>query len=500
MEGFAKYSKLFCDSIIFWGLSNGADEQSKGIDTGKHIANIRSVNNQSSLEVESIKSVGSGTLYRENRKFFSREILEQSRRSYDTAYTDGYIAIKVSLAYCRAKRVIPALSSILPTLKELSIALHDIDLARDCRYVTTRMYLERHLKERRVCPIDDRKRVGDHCVSWMGTGEAKNIRYKVYNKFVQMLESAEVRKSLGSRMEDIVATDGRFSKRLLRHKNHGFSRLELTFHGAELLDLSAYQKRVEDAVELLGGCTTFDCSYESQWIQRAQRIISMTAVYFPKKKLFAYCHWWNSVTAKKYGYAWKRVSRNIVNVLLANYSFNDRPIHYIEVEENGGSVSITKERTYKRLDGSTAMTLVPGGSKGMHPSVDSFPTEVRSFDEMGIVEVDNIIIGWPRRRRNNRSAPLAEITEVGDDDDHEYVKKIKRVSASVYTSAHRMLRNDKEYTVVAAGYINYRGEYRWHFVTGCGLRVRAGKSLTKIWDKWRRRFADDSGRMEIEWT
>lgn len=44
-------------------------------------------------------------------------------------------------------------------------------------------------------------------------------------------------------------------------------------------------------------------------------------------------YWWNSVTSKKYGYIWSNVSPNAVHNLLANYSFNDRPIHYLEAKE-----------------------------------------------------------------------------------------------------------------------------------------------------------------------
>ena len=38
---------------------------------------------------------------------------------------------------------------------------------------------------------------------------------------------------------------------------------------------------------------------------------------------------------------------------------------------------------------------------------------------------------------------------------------------------------------MAAGLREYRGVRRWHFITKCGLKVRAGKSLDKIWTEWR---------------
>ena len=55
----------------------------------------------------------------------------------------------------------------------------------------------------------------------------------------------------------------------------------------------------------------------------------------------------------------------------------------------------------------------------------------------------------------------------------------------MYTAADRILKPDEEYTIVAAGLKEFRSEHRWHFITACGIKVRAGKSLAKIWTPWR---------------
>ncbi|KAG0195875.1 hypothetical protein BGX28_000435, partial [Mortierella sp. GBA30] len=52
-NGFAGYSKLFCDSIIFWGWYNYAKQDTKGTAMGKYIAELRHAFNQSALDVES---------------------------------------------------------------------------------------------------------------------------------------------------------------------------------------------------------------------------------------------------------------------------------------------------------------------------------------------------------------------------------------------------------------------------------------------------------------
>jgi len=392
------------------------------------------------------------------------------------------------------------MAAILPILRKRYLVLHDIDMTHDCRYVSTRTYLERHLKAKGISTIvNDRGRVGDHCVTWFASADnAQNIRCKVYNKLVQMLESADVRKSLGSRMEDIVANpDEKFTRTLLRHRDHGLSRLELTFYGSRLHPLAVYQDRMDDARRLLDGCTTFDYSYEQHWIERAELIKAMVAVYIPGSKVFAYCHWWNSTTRKKYGYMWSKVSAPLAMHLVANYSFNDRPIYYVEakVSENG-TVEVTKEKMYEREPGCKAKTLVPGGSKGMFPSYALFDREVYKFADMGIVSVDNIRIGWPKRRHHKESAPLAVLVERRSDDG-QYVKHMQSIHSSAFGTGYNVLEPGRIYTIAAAGLKKFRGTLYWHIIMDCGTRVRAGKSLCNLWETWRRKYRGTNGQVRI---
>jgi hypothetical protein len=188
---------------------------------------------------------------------------------------------------------------------------------------------------------------------------------------------------------------------------------------------------------------------------------------------------------------------------MANYSFNDRPIYYVEARvDDRGCVTVSEEKTYERVPGCTAITMIAGGAKGMYPSQESFENGVRKFSEMGIVEVNNITIGWPERKHNARSAPVAELVEK-ESNGVGYIKRLSSINSSAYTSGYGCLKSRRSYTIVAAGVAEYRGEMQWHFITKCGLRVRAGKSLTKAWNEWKRRFVDRRGYLEnltdVEW-
>ena len=465
------------------------------------MAELRELCSRHSLPCDSIKMVTTGTNIGED--YFS----EDMKQAYAAEFAGqslhmGYIAIKMSLKQCRAKRAVLALSPMLETLRSKHMVLHDIDMTRDCRYVTERRLVEQHLLRNGITTvIKDRCRVGDHCISWMGSSDdTKNIRYKVYNKFVQILESAEVRKSLGSRMEGLVADDDkRFMARLLRHKDHGMSRLELTFYGNTLLSLDEYLAHLDHARALLSTCRVYDHSYEEMWKERANYIESMVAVHIPAKKVFAYCHWWNSVTSKKYGYMWKNVGSKLVPLLLANYSFNDRPIHCIKVKvDDAGEVEIISEKVYERESGCTAMTLVAGKTKGMFPSRDTCEGLVYEFSEVGIVEHKNISIGWPEKKHSKKSRPLAVLVEKPTSDSHEgYVRWMKKPHSTLFTADYNILVPGTEYTVVAAGLADFRGNSYWHLVTECGLKVKAGKSLGGIWERWRGQYRGNHGGVLI---
>ncbi|OAQ27816.1 hypothetical protein K457DRAFT_1820895 [Linnemannia elongata AG-77] len=58
-QGFAKFSKMFCDSLVMWGLYNTLSEDTKGITIGKYMAELRELCSRHSLPCDSIKMVTS---------------------------------------------------------------------------------------------------------------------------------------------------------------------------------------------------------------------------------------------------------------------------------------------------------------------------------------------------------------------------------------------------------------------------------------------------------
>ncbi|KAG0043687.1 hypothetical protein BGZ83_011129 [Gryganskiella cystojenkinii] len=148
-KGYGKFSKMFCDSMVFWGLYNASNETTKGQTTGKYIAELRETFTRLSLPFDSIKTVNTDIL--SGDKYFSEAKLAQEYRGQP--FCAGCIAIKVSLEHCRAKKVVAALASVLPRLQRKHLVLHDIDMTRDCWYVSNLNHLEYHLEANGVTRV-----------------------------------------------------------------------------------------------------------------------------------------------------------------------------------------------------------------------------------------------------------------------------------------------------------------------------------------------------------
>ncbi|OAQ34963.1 hypothetical protein K457DRAFT_1815079 [Linnemannia elongata AG-77] len=141
---FAKVSKLFYDSMMFRSLYSYGDGSSKGTEVEKYIAELRDALNHIELVVESVKLTHSGQLREcDEDVYFSEHMLRRYRRLFDRkVFAPGYTAIKVSLDYPCAKKVILILANVLPHLQESFIVLHDIDFAHDCKpiyYINARV-------------------------------------------------------------------------------------------------------------------------------------------------------------------------------------------------------------------------------------------------------------------------------------------------------------------------------------------------------------------------
>lgn len=119
----------------------------------------------------------------------------------------GFIQIKVSFAELALQSVLHVLHKVERELHDNLIVMHDLDISVDYGLVSARdiieAYITQYLEVEPTDIVSDRHQVGDHCISWLcqTTGNVVvDLRAKIYNKFVQIVESTEARSRIGSQM------------------------------------------------------------------------------------------------------------------------------------------------------------------------------------------------------------------------------------------------------------------------------------------------------------
>lgn len=494
--GFHHRSVYSCDNVVLWMLCNDTNKEDtfkkSGTTTGFAMATAREILRKY-IDGPSIKFIGRGK--DKDPDSVRSQIHERKSRSLKmSGYLPGYIAIKFSLSDVPLSEVHKLLETAMDELEESYIVLHDIDVFVDCRGITNREIVQKHLLENDISIqsiVNDRRNVGDDCISWMVRDKRRN---KVYNKFIQMLQSCDVRKAMGSIIADLIYnSDPKFTAKLLRYQKKGMSRIESTFYSSTLRSIEYYTDNMDDLFGFLEGCPVYHVSFEKQWKRLIRRIESSFAVYIVNEEIFAYSHWWNSITEKIQGYSRSNVSENEVEKLLANYSFNDHPMYYVEGNlAEDKTFKMIKTRTYSRDDASTAITLVPGASRGLYPSFHGLERDVLSFDDVGIVSYRNITIGWPKKRLRKVHKALVDVTwEEGiptideienpsseEDEPEEILREVNISSTGRFTSSHSLAKNGpKEYTIIKYGRREFYGSQVIHLVAEDGTKIRCTKNL-----------------------
>lgn len=238
-------------------------------------------------------------------------------------------------------------------------------------------------------------------------------------------------------------------------------------------------------------CPTFKVSLNEQWHRIVDRLNQVVAVYVPDENVFAYCHWWNSLTKRKQGVCASDINARSVETLLANYSFNDRIIHYFHIKVINGTHHKIKHDQYKRVNGSTCMTLVPGPQNGLFPSRKVIQTH-GMFEDVGLDQYKNIYIEWPMfRLEKGRNQRLADLVKIDDNFDISAMKdtlpedKISMIEdnnqpslfkidqlPSGFKSCHSCLKVNGIYNITGYGYKEFRGKEYLHIKVENDMKIR----------------------------
>lgn len=495
MEELVPICEPFCDSVIFHCPCNYLSvSKGKSPEAGIYIAIVRAAFKDTGV-IHNIKPVSTG--YDEKHNVIPLNAHELSKGNKED-YSYGYVSLKVSVMDTPIKRIASILQDKIASLNEKLVFLESLDITKDFKGNITRDEVKIWLMEyENVSVVKDERKVGKNCISWTNTYDGIRIRNKGYNKLVQMYESPSVRSYLGSLIPDLVVPSESFRDRLMKAKSHGLTRLECTIYFGEIQDHEWYISVLEEAQNTLRGCPVYMTSFENQWKELADKIVesaSTCAIYDYNRQIFAYCHWYNSVTGKKQGYAKEGVKESDIPWLLAAYSFNNVPIHYIRfnIDENG-EYAIESTVDYMRVsDTGTSITLVPGVQKSLYPSFKVVTGIYLQFRDVGIVEHKGINVGWPEMKIDKRSKSLAVLKLINPsratDLKSQRLQELVVTKTSLFKAGYSLLNPNTTYKVISIGRKEYRGRMSI-FATLTSLddkhddntvHVRAGPSLESI--------------------
>lgn len=491
-SGWEDFTQPFCDNIMLW-CATYTLVMISSVEIGSYASIIRNVFKQwldpTQYNVKYIYSAKckDGSIPR---------IIHQRKRATvhladGQEYVEAFLAFKVSFTDTVLPNLFHILRNAMSQLHERFVVLHDLDITVDAAYISTRAviidYITGGLRIPKEHIVKDRKKVGDNCVSWMDyTLEDIPVRVKVYNKFVQMLEIADVRSNLGTQLGNFVLNPSTaFQDRLKHYRSTGMTRIELTIFCDHVLDYQQYLGILYGHVSELQDCPTFQVPFEQQWRILVDKLQSVITVYDVATKTFGYCHWWNSLTGRKQGYFKANISESEVMKLVANYSFNDRPIYYYTVDSTKQDTVITRT-IHRRVTGCTAITLVPGVGNTFYPRRTN--DRIESFSTVGLITHANITIEWPELRSQRADRPLssnalAEIVATGQQEEQAYTSELlelKTIIVSKYKADYSLLQCPAEYTAIHYGYATYRGkEYLFLDLDG-DVYIRCSNTLAAI--------------------
>jgi len=388
-----------------------------------------------------------------NDNFLPSSVYATYGQRFDT-FSPGSASFKVSLSGEPFYNVVNILRTKNSSFHSNFLFVYDIDIAIDCAGTFSRAEIEQFLllkgvKQNNI--FNDVNKNGNNYISWkMVTSYDISLTFKLYNKFVQMLESSEVRKYIGSRISELVANSNSTFKQTLNDcKSYGMTRLEIKALFSSLYDYDDYLSLMNEFLSFMHKCKVYKTSFEYQWKALVDEIDNknVLAIYISNRKIFAYCHWYNSLTSKKQGCIKQNITESKILNLLTNYSFNIGHIRNINVEDNGQYYNIISNSYYRRVK--PGITLVPGPLNSLYPQRHKINPEIStSFADVGLVEYKGINLEWPERTKI-----LSEIEEVVDD---QFLKDIISINNREYKFAHKLLSKYTKYKVVAMRFGIYR--------------------------------------------
>lgn len=319
-----------------------------------------------------------------NRIAKDPRILERYRAIYPNASpTDfGYVTYKLALSSNDFNNTFRFLKFAEPKLIDRGMFQQDIDLTKDvgCSFDKAKLAdLIMNLPpdtEMMCTVVDNDKTVGKHCLTFISTCPDTGIviRFKIYNKFIQAVETAGVADMFGYSVDDWINNkDDKMRESILKSLEFGFSRLEMTIYSSELHTREWYDEKMQFLEEqTIGTNTMLQTPISEQWRAFTDELSCNMAIIDLVSMEIGIAMWANGLT-QRVGGVLIEIPKSLQNDparlqdwVAAHYSYAQGPINIITIEKEAsledGYLQATL-RSFRKV-GSNMATYVPFRAKG----------------------------------------------------------------------------------------------------------------------------------------
>ena len=285
-----------------------------------------------------------------------------------------------------------------------TIIFRDIDFTLDFAGSFDKEDLKHHVDN----PIDNNDTVGRNCLTWINDQNTIKTRCKIYNKFVQSLESGSVRSRTGNHLWNWVNNPhSGMRDRIPKSLEYGYTRFEVTFYD-DIPTFEEVEESIQDILKQFPEGIWYKTPIREQWKSFCNRLEHNLIVYCPENNetTVAYAH--NELTNKISGFynCWKKASDLHYTWILSELTLN-KPIDvfYLDWDKTTDMVKVGI-RSFLKQDFPTRLTSP--GSIFKHLSKSPTPAE------MGLIPHNGISFYVADAKSNKASKTRAEFEEISN--------------------------------------------------------------------------------------
>lgn len=371
----------------------------------------------------------------------------------------GFVSYKVSFSQCSYDDALDFCREYRTVLANKHIYVHEIDCTVDYACSFNKLELASYIEDlsdnrtgRRYTVINNDKTVGKNCLSFLCESNGCLVRVKIYNKFIQPMETRSLSCRIGTHIDDWVNNkESPLRKTMSDCLEYGLTRIEIR---GVVYEKNMYTNELQYFTDLiLGSNKMFKCPINKQWQAFSEALTSTMAIIDLDTKEYTLGTWCNTLTRRVGGVTGQLTDRQaedparIVAWIAAHFSLDKGVINIATLKQDavseGAILSTTlRMRAFVKI-GSNRYTFVPGGTTGclwyssyQHASQYRKKTDRSATPpERGLIDMSNIKLRIFDSKVDVRSKSLCEFMQVSPLYDRVSTMSLRRRAKKVETEA-----------------------------------------------------------------